>query len=105
MFGQEVIQTLTVLSHLGILRLFFGGSNVQFSPVGAPPPSSITNEWSGLIGASLTYIQTSYWMTLAPIIFITLTVLSVSFMIEAMYKLGMEGHTSFEKEGKIVVLK
>jgi peptide/nickel transport system permease protein len=81
MFGQEVIQTLIVLSHLGVLRLFFGGTHISNSPV-APPPSSITNEWSGLIGVSFRYTQTAPWMALTPIIFFALTMLSVALMIE-----------------------
>jgi peptide/nickel transport system permease protein len=81
-FGQQVMQTLIILSHLGLLQLFFGGTNVSYDPLFKDPPLSISNEWSGLIGSSLPYFKTAPWMLFGPIAFFGLTMLAIAFIME-----------------------
>jgi peptide/nickel transport system permease protein len=50
LFGQQFIQVLLIFIHLGIFKFFFGGTKLSFDPMGADPPMSMTNEWSGLVG-------------------------------------------------------
>jgi peptide/nickel transport system permease protein len=50
LFGTQFIQVLLIFIHLGVFQFFFGGTKVSFDPMGADPPTSITNEWSGLVG-------------------------------------------------------
>jgi peptide/nickel transport system permease protein len=45
LFGQQFLQVLQLLTHLGYLGLFFGGSLVQYGT--DDPPKSVSNEWSG----------------------------------------------------------
>ncbi|WP_040954109.1 ABC transporter permease subunit [Virgibacillus sp. SK37] len=51
LFGQQFIQVLLVFIHLGVFNLFFGGTKLSFDPMMGDPPSSISYEWSGMIGA------------------------------------------------------
>jgi peptide/nickel transport system permease protein len=50
LFGTQFIQTLLIFIHLGVFNFFFGGTKLSFDPFGGDPPSSITHEWSGLVG-------------------------------------------------------
>jgi peptide/nickel transport system permease protein len=50
LLGTQFIQVLLIFIHLGIFKFFFGGTKLDFDPMGADPPMSITHEWSGLIG-------------------------------------------------------
>ncbi|MBD1222942.1 ABC transporter permease subunit [Virgibacillus halodenitrificans] len=51
LFGQQFIQVLLVFIHLGVFNLFFGGTKLSFDPMMGDPPSSLSYEWSGMIGA------------------------------------------------------
>ncbi|WP_064092003.1 ABC transporter permease [Rossellomorea aquimaris] len=95
-FGQEMMQTLIILSHLGLLRLFLGGTNIDYSGM-ADPPRSISYEWSGLIGDAFRYIQTAPWIPLTPILFFAATILSVAFMIEG-YVRATSGRSHYFKK-------
>jgi peptide/nickel transport system permease protein len=50
LFGTQFIQVLLIFIHLGIFNFFFGGTKLSFDPMGGDPPTSITQEWSGLVG-------------------------------------------------------
>ncbi len=95
-FGQQVIQVLLVFAHLGLLQLFFGGTDIDYSRV-PDPPESFTGEWSGLIGNSFREIRTAPWIALAPITFFALTMLAMNFMLEG-YKRVLNDRTVYAKE-------
>lgn len=61
-FGQQFIQTLLLLIHLGVLNVFFGGT-IIYPP---DPPRSSTNEWSGLVGAAKNSLMTGNWWYIVP---------------------------------------
>jgi peptide/nickel transport system permease protein len=63
LLGTQFIQVLLIFIHLGIFKFFFGGTKLDFDPMGADPPMSITNEWSGLIGelGRTTIASGRYW--------------------------------------------
>ncbi|WP_079477906.1 ABC transporter permease subunit [Halobacillus salinus] len=61
-FGQQFIQTLLLLIHLGVLDVFFGGTIIK----PPDPPRSSTNEWSGLIGAAKNSLMTGNWWYIVP---------------------------------------
>jgi peptide/nickel transport system permease protein len=46
LFGTQFIQVLLIFIHLGVFDFFFGGTKIMMGD----PPTSLTNEWSGLIG-------------------------------------------------------
>ncbi|TWT03467.1 ABC transporter permease [Planomicrobium sp. CPCC 101079] len=82
LYGQQVMETFIVLAHLGLLNLFLGGTKVSRDPMFGDPPMSISFEWSGLFGSSFRYLHGAPWMPLSPVLFIALSILAVSFMME-----------------------
>ncbi len=50
LFGTQFIQVLLIFIHLGIFQFFFGGTKLSYDPLGGDPPTSMTQEWSGLVG-------------------------------------------------------
>lgn len=82
LYGQQVIETFVILAHLGLLNLFLGGTKVSYDPMFGDPPMSIAYEWSGLFGSSFRYLLGSPWLPLTPVLFISLSILAVSFMME-----------------------
>lgn len=63
LLGTQFIQVLLIFIHLGTFKFFFGGTKLDFDPMGADPPMSLTNEWSGLIGelGRTTIASGRYW--------------------------------------------
>ncbi|WP_066321702.1 ABC transporter permease subunit [Bacillus sp. FJAT-29814] len=80
LFGQQFIQTLQLMAHLGFMNLFFGGTNVPYGVLGddGTPPRSLSYEWSGLIGSNISYLYAYQWMVLVPIAFFIMTAISVA---------------------------
>jgi peptide/nickel transport system permease protein len=101
MFGQQVVQVLLILSHLGLLHLFFGGTVVSYDPLFADPPSTFSMEWSGLIGDSQRYLQTALWIPLTPILFFAITIYAVTLMTEGFTR-ASTGETRRKKRRKLV---
>ncbi|MGD6961378.1 ABC transporter permease [Fictibacillus phosphorivorans] len=65
---QQCVQVLIIFTHLGYLKLFFGGTDIDFNPMMADPPKSMSNEWSGLVGDYYTQIHANPYIALGPII-------------------------------------
>jgi len=98
-FGQQVMQALIIFSHLGLFHLFFGGTHVPNGDLTIDPPTSITNEWSGLIGDTFRYLHAAIWVPLTPIFCFAITMLAISFMIEG-YVQATTGHSHYFKRKK-----
>jgi peptide/nickel transport system permease protein len=79
---QQFIQVLMVMTHLGVLQLFFGGTYVDYMQM--DPPKTISYEWSGLIGDSYQVISITPWIPLVPIVFLSLTIISSQFMLNGL---------------------
>lgn len=79
MFGQQFLQVLTLLVHLGVMYVLFGGTIM-----GEGPPSSVTHEWSGLIGLNKRFMLAYEWIVYVPILFFALTALSVAMINKAL---------------------
>lgn len=75
LFGQQFIQCLQLLAHLGFMKLFFGGTHY---PDQDTPPRTISYEWSGVIGGDISYLYTQPWIVLVPIGFFIITAICVS---------------------------
>jgi peptide/nickel transport system permease protein len=69
---------LQLLTHLGYLGLFFGGTIVQYNS--DDPPKSVSNEWSGMIAANVDFLRFHQWILLVPMAFFILTAISVFFI-------------------------
>jgi peptide/nickel transport system permease protein len=78
LFGQQFLQVLQLLTHLGYLGLFFGGTIVQYNS--DDPSKSVSNEWSGMIAANVDFLRFHQWMLLVPMAFFILTAISVFFI-------------------------
>lgn len=82
LYGQQILETLIVFAHLGLLDLFLGGTKVNYSPMFGDPPMSISFEWAGLFGSTFGYLQGAPWLPLGPAICFALVILSIAAMIE-----------------------
>lgn len=83
LFLREAIQVLILLSHLGILGIFFGGGALMEDLFGNSAMASLSNEWSGLIGRDFKYLFTTYtWIPFMPILFLTLSIIALKLMVE-----------------------
>lgn len=73
---RQAIQALLVLTHLGVFKLFFGGTDVDYE--GGSPPVPVTNDWASMIGQYYYTLQTHVpWIVGVPLIFLVLFVLSL----------------------------
>ncbi|WP_391115781.1 ABC transporter permease [Psychrobacillus sp. L3] len=100
LYGQQVVETLVVFTHLGLLKLFVGGTKVTYDPMFGDPPKSIAYEWAGLFGSSFRYLQSAPWLPLAPAICFALLILAISAMIEG-YTRAVSGQVKIPKRKKI----
>lgn len=80
-FIQQIIQVLILLAHLGLLKLFFAGTHVAMD-LGGITYSSVSGEWSGLIGMNYQYLDLRPWLELAPLGAFACTILAMNLMLE-----------------------
>ncbi|WP_088044653.1 ABC transporter permease subunit [Bacillus sp. EAC] len=80
MIVQQMISVLLLLVHLGIVRVFVGGSTtIHLDPVNSVTlPNS--NEWSALIGVSYQELMLDQWIVFGPSIAFILTLLACHVM-------------------------
>ena len=100
LYGQQVVETLVVFVHLGLLQLFIGGTNVSYDPMFADPPKSMAYEWAGLFGNSFRYLQGVPWLPLAPAVCFALLIFAVAAMIEG-YTRAVSGQVKIPKRKKV----
>ncbi|MFG6495615.1 ABC transporter permease subunit [Fictibacillus sp. UD] len=79
---QQCVQVLIIFTHLGYFKLFFGGTDVDFTPMVNDPPKSVSNEWSGLIGDYYFMIQSNPYIALGPIIMFAIAIYAFQLMGE-----------------------
>ncbi|MET0786608.1 MAG: ABC transporter permease subunit [Paenisporosarcina sp.] len=100
LYGQQVVESLIVFAHLGLLKLFLGGTLVSYDPMFADPPKSIAFEWAGLFGNSFRYLQGAPWLPLGPAISFALIILAIAAMIEG-YTRATSGQVRVAKRKKM----
>ncbi len=82
-YGQQFIQVLLILVHLGMFHLFLGGTIVSDNGMMADPPKSGTYEWSGLISSARYSLMTGkYWIVIAPLFAFMIAILSMQMMVQ-----------------------
>ncbi|RLQ93317.1 ABC transporter permease [Falsibacillus albus] len=82
---RELIQTMILISHLGVLGIFMGGVTFKQDLFQHNTMVPISNEWAGELGNWWDFIWTSYpWITFIPVIFFTCTILSAKCMLEGL---------------------
>jgi peptide/nickel transport system permease protein len=79
---QQCVQVLIILAHLGYFQLFFGGTDIDYSPMMADPPASLSNEWSGLVGNYYNLIHANPMLALGPILMFGIAIYAFQLMAE-----------------------
>jgi peptide/nickel transport system permease protein len=82
LFMQQVVQTLILFTHLGLLGLFFGGSQTIDIDDGVQKEVSLSNEWSGLIGIDFHEVNLAPWVVLVPLAAFAATIFFLNLMTE-----------------------
>ncbi|HDX9580626.1 TPA: ABC transporter permease [Bacillus pseudomycoides] len=82
---QQFIQALILLSHLGILQLYFGGT-ILFS---GNEVESVSSEWSGLIGLYFRSFTVHPWIPMVPIGCFILTIIAAN-VVSRRIKIAVE---------------
>lgn len=100
LYGQQVVESLIVFAHLGLLKLFLGGTLVSYDPMFGDPPKSIAYEWAGLFGNSFRYLQGAPWLPLAPALSFALVILAIAAMIEG-YTRATNGQVKIKRRRKL----
>ncbi|MBH9968646.1 ABC transporter permease subunit [[Bacillus] enclensis] len=81
-FGQQFIQTLLILVHLGLFHLFLGGTIISGGDMPDPPKSG-TFEWSGLISSARYSLMTGkYWIVLAPLAAFMIAIIAMQLIVQ-----------------------
>lgn len=88
-YVREVIQVLLVMMHLGLFKLFIGGTDIKLDPSNMDYLSK-SNEWAGLIGHYLDQLGIHSWIPLAPVVMFMLTILSLNCIVEGMNRTMMQ---------------
>jgi len=100
LYGQQVVESLIVFAHLGLLQLFLGGTDVDYDPMFGDPPRSISYEWAGLFGNTFRYLQGAPWLPIGPAISFALVILAIAAMIEG-YTRATNGQVKMPKRKKL----
>lgn len=99
---REFIQTLILMSHLGILSIFIGGVVFKENLFGNRAAVSLSSEWAGTLGMWWDYLWTSYpWIAFIPIGLITLLILAAKGILDSLEQLlAAEQPMQMEKAAK-----
>ncbi|SFC44333.1 ABC transporter permease subunit [Bacillus sp. UNCCL81] len=85
LFVQQTIQTLFLLTQLGVFKLFIGGVKVLYLDLGVDRPMSQANEWSAMIGANYIELSIDSWVIIGPSIAFIVSIFAFNLI-----KLGIE---------------
>ncbi|PGS48786.1 ABC transporter permease [Bacillus sp. AFS041924] len=85
LFVQQTIQTLFLLTQLGVFKLFIGGVKVLSLDIGIDRPMSKANEWSAMIGANYIELSIDEWVIIGPSIAFIVSIFAFNLI-----KLGIE---------------
>ncbi|WP_182200781.1 ABC transporter permease subunit [Paraliobacillus salinarum] len=82
-FGQQFIQVLLLMIHLGLFQLFLGGTSVMFDQFYRAPAHSVTFEWSGLISNAREALMTEhYWIVVPVLLAFMMVIIAMQLCIE-----------------------
>lgn len=85
LFVQQTIQTLFLLTQLGIFKLFIGGRMILSIDDGVDRIMSKANEWSAMIGSNYIELSIDPWVIIGPSIAFIVTIFAFNLI-----KLGIE---------------
>lgn len=104
MVVQQFFQTLVLMMHLGIFTFFIGGQSQSGLISGDPMtylPSSLSNEWAGLIGQNFMQFMRAPWIVLSSI-FGFFLLLAIANMMKKEIEESLSQSIFFHKKKKIV---
>ena len=82
---KEFMQSLIVMAHLGVLKVFIGGITFKEDLFGSSRPVSPSSEWAGTLGMWWSFLWTSYpWISLIPIILLTVLILAAKCILDGL---------------------
>ncbi|MFD3450192.1 ABC transporter permease subunit [Microbacteriaceae bacterium 4G12] len=84
LFMQQIVQTLILLTHLGLLQLFIGGVQMKELFEKDKRPVSLSNEWSGLVGIHYFEVNLAPWVVLVPLGAFAVTIFFINLMASGM---------------------
>ena len=87
LFIQQFNQVLIVLAHLGLLKMFFAGTVIDYSPI-QEPPKTLSFEWSGLIGDYIGLLYVHPMIVMVPILFFALTIISANLILKGIERVN-----------------
>ncbi|MDR7071437.1 ABC transporter permease subunit [Fictibacillus barbaricus] len=97
LYSQQVVSTLLLLAHLGVLKVFIGGTDIiTLDPLeNNTLPVAMINEWSSMIGAYIYELRGNTWVIYTPLAGFAVAILAMNFMVEAMKRqyLAQGGYT------------
>jgi len=85
LFVQQTIQTLFLLTQLGVFKLFIGGLMILHLDLGVDRPMSKANEWSAMIGSNFFELSIDPWVIIGPSVAFIVTIFAFNLI-----KLGIE---------------
>lgn len=85
LFVQQTIQTLFLLTQLGVFRLFIGGAVTLFIDDGVPRDMTKANEWAAMIGSNFFELSIDPWVIIGPSVAFIITIFAFNLI-----KLGIE---------------
>ncbi|WP_377891282.1 ABC transporter permease [Alkalihalobacillus sp. R86527] len=98
-FLQQLNNVFILLLHLGLLKLFFGGTLFSPDPTLGDEYRSVSSEWSGLIGSTYEFLPYNTWIPLIPILFFVLVIFSVNIALEG-YKQTLDRQAVIKRRRK-----
>jgi len=82
---KEFMQSLIVMAHLGVLKVFIGGITFKEDLFGVSKPISPSSEWAGTLGMWWSFLWTSYpWISLVPITLLTVLILAAKCILDGL---------------------
>ncbi|MDR7071605.1 ABC transporter permease subunit [Fictibacillus barbaricus] len=83
-FVQQTMYVLILFAHLGLLKMFFGGTILEPYSMGDEEKIaiSVSSEWSGMIGSFYNQILIRPHLILIPVLFFSASVIAINFMLE-----------------------
>jgi peptide/nickel transport system permease protein len=97
LFFQRNVQVLVLFAHLGFINIFLGGKFEEEIMIGESRMFSLSNEWAGNIGKAYVELMTAPWLILAPLVALSLAVLSFNFMASSIQEIMLKETSSFRK--------
>ncbi len=94
-YPKIVIQMLLIIAHLGFFTLYFGGTDVCYTPF-CHPPKPFIQEWSGMMGTSYKELGLSWWIFMGPLLCFTVTILLLNGITKCIA--GLVDHDRYQRK-------